>query len=103
MSNLDEIKEFKNTENIEFKKTDILDNFLNKFTQTTDFPTLDAMLFLMDKLDNPQKKLKFIHIAGTNGKGSIVEMLNSCIIASNSYTVGKFISPHLFHLQKVYK
>jgi dihydrofolate synthase/folylpolyglutamate synthase len=95
MNNLDEIKEFKNTENIELENIDILDNFLNKFTQTTDFPTLDAMLFLMDKLDNPEKNLKFVHVAGTNGKGSIVEMLNSCIIASNSYTVGKFISPHL--------
>ena len=72
----------------------LLDNFLSKFVQTTDYPTLDAMKFLMEKLDNPEKKIKFIHVAGTNGKGSICEMLNQILINSN-YKVGKFISPHL--------
>lgn len=71
-----------------------LDEYLSKFTQTTDFPTLDGMRFLMEKLNNPHKKMKFIHVAGTNGKGSICEMLNLCLIDSN-YKVGKFISPHL--------
>ena len=49
----------------------------------------------MNKLNNPHKSLKFIHVAGTNGKGSICEMLNKILILSN-YKVGKFISPHLF-------
>ena len=48
----------------------LLDDFLSKFVQTTDFPTLDAMKFLMKNLGSPEKELKFIHIAGTNGKGS---------------------------------
>ncbi|MBO5398507.1 MAG: hypothetical protein J6A36_06265 [Clostridia bacterium] len=73
----------------------ILDEFLSQFVQTTDYPTLDAMHYLMDKLDSPQNKLKFVHVAGTNGKGSICEMLNKTLILSN-YKVGKFISPHLF-------
>lgn len=73
----------------------LLDSFLSNFIQTTDFPTLDAMYFIMDKLNNPHKKLKFIHVAGTNGKGSICEMLNKILILSG-YTVGKFMSPHLF-------
>lgn len=72
-----------------------LDIFLNKFTQTTDFPTLDAMYYIMERLGNPHQKLKFVHIAGTNGKGSIVEMLNKIILCSKKYIVGKFISPHL--------
>jgi dihydrofolate synthase/folylpolyglutamate synthase len=72
-----------------------LDNFLSKFVQTTDYPTLDAMHYIMGKLDFPEKHLKFLHIAGTNGKGSICEMLNQILICSN-YKVGKFISPHLF-------
>ena len=72
-----------------------LDNFLSNYIQTTDYPTLDAMIYLMKKLDNPEKKLKFVHIAGTNGKGSICEMVNQILINSN-YKVGKFISPHLF-------
>lgn len=71
-----------------------LDKYLASFKQTTDFPSLDGTNFLLNKLNNPHKKMKFIHIAGTNGKGSIVEMLNQTLINSN-YTVGKFISPHL--------
>ena len=73
----------------------LLDNFLSNFIQTTDYPTLDAMKYLMKKLGNPEKKLKFVHVAGTNGKGSICEMINQILINSN-YKVGKFISPHLF-------
>lgn len=72
-----------------------LDEFLSKFVQTTDYPTLDAMFYLMEKLGNPQSKLKFVHVAGTNGKGSICEALNKILIDAN-YKVGKFISPHLF-------
>lgn len=72
----------------------LLDAFLSQFIQTTDFPTLDAMEYLMKNLGSPEKDLKFIHVAGTNGKGSICEMLNNILILSN-YKVGKFISPHL--------
>lgn len=72
----------------------LLDAFLSQFIQTTDFPTLDAMKYLMENLGSPEKDLKFIHVAGTNGKGSICEMLNNILILSN-YKVGKFISPHL--------
>lgn len=72
----------------------LLDNFLSKYTQTTDFPSLDAMQFFMSKLGNPDKALKIVHVAGTNGKGSICEMLNKILTLSN-YKVGKFISPHL--------
>ena len=70
----------------------LLDNFLSKFIQTTDYPTLDAMKYLMEKLGNPEKKLKFIHVAGTNGKGSICEMLNQILIDSN-YKVRKIYLP----------
>lgn len=76
-------------------KENNLDNFLDKFIQTTDFPTLDAMFYIMEKLGNPHQKLKFVHIAGTNGKGSIVEMLNKVLLCTNKYKIGKFISPHL--------
>lgn len=66
----------------------ILDDFLSKFIQTTDFPTLDAMKYLMKNLGSPENDLKFIHIAGTNGKGSICEMLNNILMISN-YKVRK--------------
>lgn len=65
-----------------------LDIFLSKFVQTTDFPTLDAMEYLMKALGSPEKDLKIIHVAGTNGKGSICEMLNNILMLSN-YKVRK--------------
>ncbi len=47
-----------------------------------------------DHLDNPQKKFKSIHVAGTNGKGSTSHMLAS-ILQEAGYKVGLYTSPHL--------
>lgn len=71
-----------------------IDEYLNTFSKFTKDPNLDAMKYLMEKFDNPQKKLKIVHVAGTNGKGSICEMLAS-VLENTEYKVGKFISPHL--------
>lgn len=71
-----------------------IENYLANFDKFTKDPTLEAMEFIMSKFDNPHKKLKCVHIAGTNGKGSVCEMLNNCLIKSG-YKVGKFVSPHL--------
>lgn len=71
-----------------------IDEYLNTFSKFTKDPNLDAMKYLMEKFDNPHKKLKIVHVAGTNGKGSICEMLAS-ILENTEYKVGKFISPHL--------
>ncbi|CAN1547240.1 FolC Folylpolyglutamate synthase [Flavobacteriaceae bacterium] len=49
---------------------------------------------LADHLDNPQQKLKCIHVAGTNGKGSTSHMLAS-ILQETGYKVGLYTSPHL--------
>ena len=46
--------------------------------------------------DSPETKLKCIHIAGTNGKGSCTEMVSN-ILEKQGYTVGKFITPHLIN------
>ena len=55
----------------------------------------NAMLAkLLVYLDNPEKKLKFIHIAGTNGKGSIAVMLSE-ILQQSSYCTGLFTSPYI--------
>jgi dihydrofolate synthase/folylpolyglutamate synthase len=43
---------------------------------------------------NPQEKLRFIHVAGTNGKGSVCAMIDS-ICRANGYRTGLFTSPHL--------
>lgn len=49
---------------------------------------------LVNHLDNPQKNLKCIHVAGTNGKGSTSHMLAS-IFQEAGYKVGLYTSPHL--------
>ncbi len=56
--------------------------------------SVKKMEIIMEKLGNPQNKLKYIHVTGTNGKGSVIEMLNNILINAN-LKVGKFISPHL--------
>lgn len=71
-----------------------IEEYLGNFDKYTKDPTLDVMYYIMEKFKNPHKKLKCIHIAGTNGKGSVSEMLNNCLINAG-YKVGKFISPHL--------
>ena len=55
---------------------------------------LDATADLLDKIGNPHKKLKFVHIAGTNGKGSTTSYIAD-ILSAKGYKVGKFISPYV--------
>lgn len=56
---------------------------------------LDAMRELLKRLGNPEKELKFIHIAGTNGKGSVLAFL-STVLTRSGFRVGRYISPTLF-------
>ena len=55
---------------------------------------LENIQRMLDYLDNPHKGLKFIHIAGTNGKGSTSTML-SYILREAGYNTGLYISPYL--------
>jgi dihydrofolate synthase/folylpolyglutamate synthase len=55
---------------------------------------LDKVQKLMEYLDNPQDKLKIIHVGGTNGKGSVCSMLAS-MLSEAGYSVGLNTSPHL--------
>src|SRR6202008_3422462 len=48
---------------------------------------------LCDILGNPQTGLKCIHVAGTNGKGSVTHIIAS-ILQEQGYKVGIFVSPH---------
>lgn len=57
-------------------------------------PGLDRIEMLMDKLGNPHRRLKFIHVAGTNGKGSTCAFLTSALLQSG-YSVGTFTSPYI--------
>lgn len=73
-----------------------IEKYLSNFFKGTKNPSLKAMRFLMDEFKHPEDKIKAIHIAGTNGKGSVTEMITNVLI-KEGYTVGKFISPHLIH------
>ncbi|NDV17441.1 bifunctional folylpolyglutamate synthase/dihydrofolate synthase [Muricauda sp. TY007] len=55
---------------------------------------LDNIIHLCNVLENPEKKFKSIHVAGTNGKGSSSHMLAS-ILQEAGYKVGLYTSPHL--------
>ncbi len=55
---------------------------------------LERMTVLMDLLGNPQDQMKVIHVAGTNGKGSVCRYLAS-ILQENGYKVGLYTSPYL--------
>ncbi|MBT8341299.1 MAG: bifunctional folylpolyglutamate synthase/dihydrofolate synthase [Desulfatitalea sp.] len=55
---------------------------------------LETISTMLAALGNPQKRLRCIHIAGTNGKGSVAAML-STILQSAGYRVGRYTSPHL--------
>ena len=49
---------------------------------------------LLEYMGNPQKGLKYIHIAGTNGKGSVTAMISK-ILMESGYKVGIYTSPYL--------
>lgn len=68
--------------------------FLNSTSKFGMKPGLERIRELMRVLGNPQEGLKYIHIAGTNGKGSTTAMLSS-ILASAGYKVGMFTSPFI--------
>lgn len=62
-------------------------------------PGLDRVSELLELLGDPHKQLKFIHIAGTNGKGSCAAM-TAAIMKACGYRTGLFISPYLFRFNE---
>ncbi|UCE38052.1 MAG: bifunctional folylpolyglutamate synthase/dihydrofolate synthase [Thermoplasmata archaeon] len=60
---------------------------------------LERIEFLLKTLGDPQKNMKAVHVAGTNGKGSVCAMLSS-ILVSAGYKVGLFTSPHLLSFEE---
>ena len=55
---------------------------------------LERIHQLLEKLDNPHQQVPIIHIAGTNGKGSVCAYLSS-VLTEAGYRVGRYTSPHL--------
>lgn len=69
--------------------------YINRFSKSGERVTdLSRINGLLNALGNPQKGLKFVHIAGTNGKGSTLELCSQAVINSG-YRVGQFTSPYI--------
>ncbi|MFH1317282.1 MAG: folylpolyglutamate synthase/dihydrofolate synthase family protein [Candidatus Woesearchaeota archaeon] len=74
-------------------------NFLqNKKEIVKDF-NLDNIKRILPYLENPQDKLKCIHVAGTNGKGSVCAMINQGLIDAG-FKIGLYTSPHLNNINE---
>ncbi len=71
-----------------------VETFLQRFERFGIHLGLEASYELLAALDNPQEQVPIIHVAGSNGKGSVCAYL-SAILTQTGYRVGRFISPHL--------
>ncbi|WP_377892090.1 bifunctional folylpolyglutamate synthase/dihydrofolate synthase [Alkalihalobacillus sp. R86527] len=57
-------------------------------------PGLERMEWMLERLDHPERRLKFVHVGGTNGKGSTVTYMRH-ILQESGYEVGTFTSPYI--------
>lgn len=62
-------------------------------------PGLASIENLCEKLGNPQQALSFVHIAGTNGKGSVLAFLSE-VLKTAGYRTGRYVSPTLFEYRE---
>ncbi len=64
---------------------------LSRFGKKSGLSNISLML---ERLENPHKGMRFVHIAGTNGKGSVSNMIKNILI-NNGYKVGYYTSPYI--------
>lgn len=76
--------------------------YLEKIAESGSILGLENMQRLMDELGNVQNDLKFIHVAGTNGKGSVCAMVSSVLMQAG-ICVGKYTSPAVFDRMEQYQ
>ncbi len=63
---------------------------------------LESMAAFLESLGNPQRRLKFVHVAGTNGKGSVCANLLA-VLSRAGYRVGLYTSPHLSSVRERFR
>ena len=78
------------------------DEYLEQLNSKGIVPGLDAMNALLDRLCRPEKHLKIIHIAGTNGKGSTGTFIAS-VLKESGYKAGHYSSPAVFEEREIIK
>ena len=69
-------------------------SYINNFTWSRSRPGLERTRQLLKALGDPQKKLKFVHVAGSNGKGSTCAMTES-VLRKAGYKTGLYPSPYI--------
>ena len=74
-------------------------NYIHGLYRKGTKPGLERIGLLLGKLGDPHKKLKFIHVAGTNGKGSTASMTAS-ILTRSGYKAGLFTSPYIYRFNE---
>lgn len=62
-------------------------------------PGLEVLRGVLDSFGNPEKKVRAIHVAGTNGKGAVCALLDAALSAAG-YSIGRYTSPHLVSLNE---
>jgi len=76
-----------------------LSRFINNENRTNYSQDLDHVRAVLELAGNPHAAFQSIHIAGTNGKGSVAHMLNS-IFMNSGYRTGLYTSPHLLEINE---
>lgn len=78
---------------------DTIDKLFNLRTSKINKKNLDKIFSIADSLGNPHNDFPSVHVAGTNGKGSVCKKISECLILAG-YKVGLFTSPHIFDFRE---
>lgn len=68
--------------------------FLENYPAKGSRPGLERIRILMDRLGNPQREMRYVHVTGSNGKGSTCAFIDS-VLRTAGYRTGLYTSPHL--------
>ncbi len=79
----------------------VVNNIVNMRSAGMKFGT-ERTRELLDRMGSPDKKLKIVHVAGTNGKGSVCEYLTSVLLAAGK-TVGTYTTPEVFCFEEQFR
>lgn len=93
---MEEINEENLQEEMSYRETM---DYIDSLSVYGSVPGLTNISNLCKKMGNPQDELKFVHIAGTNGKGSVLCFI-STILKEAGYKAGRFLSPELFEYRE---
>ena len=73
--------------------------YITEYPRFKKIPSLDGIKSLLVSLGNPEKRIKTINVAGTNGKGSTVAMLSS-VLSTAGYKTGRYVSPFVLEFRE---